>query len=142
MDALRLILCGAVCVAALLAAAPAAEARQVPKGVVGTTMSGPLLDPSFDAATETDLMARSGIEAVRIPIYWRVAQPDSDRPIDFGPSDRLVALAAAHGFSVLAVVLQSPRWAAKDPDQLWSPPADPETYARFAAELVKRYGPA
>jgi polysaccharide biosynthesis protein PslG len=143
MDALRLILCGALSVLALLAAPAAAGARQVPRGFIGTTMSGPLLDPEFDAAAETRLMARSGIEAVRVPIYWRVAQPDAaGEPIDFGPSDSTVALAAARRFSILPVILQSPRWAAKDPSLLWSPPADPKAYARFAAALVGRYGPA
>jgi hypothetical protein len=103
-------------------------------------------------------MARSGVEAVRVPIYWHAAQPyasfadvpdhEADRfrdvggvPTDFGPSDRAVGLAAARGLSVLAVVLQTPGWARKF-DELWSPPRDPEDYARFTAALVERYGPA
>src|SRR3954452_12903264 len=142
MDALRFILCGALCAAALLAAAPATGARKVPPGFIGTTLSGPMFDPSFDGAAETEVMARSGIEAVRIPIYWRTEQPDRDGPIDFSQSDRMIAMAAARGFSVLAVVLQRPRWAAKEPSVVWSPPADPQDYARFTTELVARYGPA
>jgi hypothetical protein len=116
-----------------------------------------MLDDGFDAAPETALMARSGVEAVRVPMYWNTAQPyasvddvpehEAGRfsdvggvPTDFGPSDRAVGLAAARGFSVLAVVLQTPRWARKF-DEQWSPPSDPEDYARFTAALVGRYGP-
>jgi hypothetical protein len=144
---------------ALLAAPSGAEAaRQVPPGFVGATWSGPMLDESFDAAAETELMRRSGIESARVPFYWRAAQPyatagdvpdhlaprfrDADGvPTDFGQSDRLVALAAARGIAVLPVVLESPRWAARDAALPWSPPADPRDYARFAGALVERYGP-
>lgn len=43
--------------------------------------------------------------------------------------------------SFLPVVYGAPRWAAKQPGAFGSPPSDDAAYGRFAAALVKRYGP-
>ena len=158
----RLALAAALaCVGVLaLARGPAAAAdRTVPQGFVGVTWGGPLDGTALDGNSETRLMVRSGVESARFPIYWNLAQPYASFadvpagqagrfvdvngvPTDFSGADRTVALAAARRFNVLPVVLLSPSWAARDRTQLWSPPADPATYARFVGALVRRYGPS
>jgi hypothetical protein len=148
-------LCLGLGAATALAKAPQ---RQVPRQFIGVTADGPLDDPGIDVQPEFRLMAVSGVESVRIAMYWDAAQPYASNaevpadqrarfrdasgvPTDFGPSDRLVLAAARQGLRVLPVVLRAPVWARKHPERLWSPPARPGDYARFLSALVRRYGP-
>ena len=144
-----------VCAAAPAAAAP----REVPRGWLGTVVDGPLTGPSADAfGGEWDLMAARGVESVRAAVFWDEAQPFATAadvppeaaarfrdaggvPTDFTRTDAVVAAAAARGMSVLPVLQRSPAWAARRAGDPASPPADPATFAAFAAALVQRYGP-
>jgi hypothetical protein len=149
----------AVALALVAASAPAAGAasRRVPFGWLGTMVDGPLIEPGGPLEREIALMARSGVERVRVAFYWDQAQPwrraadvppyagpttpVAGVPTDFAATDALVAAAAARRLEVLPVIVRAPAWARRDPAREWSPPAQPRAYANFAAGLVRRYGP-
>jgi hypothetical protein len=137
--------------------APADTARSVPRGFLGVSVAGPALSLAVDAEREFDLMAQAGVESVRLPAHWYEMQPyrsleevpPAERarfrdaqgvPTDFTNLDRLVAAAARRRIDVLPVVLLAPAWARKHPARFGSPPAEPETFARFMSALVERYG--
>ena len=124
------------------ARAPATPAA-TPFGFVGMNLDGPLLDPGVDLGPVFDQMQASGVQSVRTAFNWAIAQPVPFGPFDLHQSDRLVALAAAHGMTVLPIVMYCPPWAAvtpRDPGTI-DVPADPATYAAYASALVHRYGP-
>jgi hypothetical protein len=143
----------------LVAATPAATARQVPRGWLGAVVDGPLTGPQRAAyAGEWDLMAASGVESVRVAVFWDEHQPVASAaelpageagrfasvggvPTDFSRTDAVVAAAAARGLRVLPVVQRAPGWARVEPDDPASPPARAATFAAFVGALVRRYGP-
>jgi hypothetical protein len=146
---------------ALLATPAGAARRRVPVGFLGVDAGGVLVDPGLgDARLSSELaeMVRTGVESVRIAIYWSLAQPypnaaavPADQafryqpldgiPTDWSLTDRVYRAAAAHGLQVLPTVLAAPIWARVDPRRAWSPPADPATFGRFVGRAVQRYGP-
>jgi hypothetical protein len=129
----------------LLAAAPAtaqAAPRDVPEGFMGVMADGPLLDPGItDLGREGALMRESGVEAIRIAVYWADLQPAPNGPIDFSSTDRIFAVAAANGLRVLPTILRAPEWAREEPSKLASPPKGDAGYTAFLTALVGRYGP-
>jgi hypothetical protein len=147
--------------AAALALPPGAgaAARRVPPGWMGVMVDGPMLDRDLDTEPEFDRMVTDGVESIRTAFYWADAQPhrswddvpaaqrgrfrDVDGvPTDFAESDRVLAAATRRALGVLPVIIRSPGWAARNPSSVASSPADPGAYARFAAALVRRYGPS
>ncbi len=127
-----------------LVAAPSAWAapRQVPHGFMGVMADGPLLDQATtDLAREGTLMRASGVEAIRVAVYWADLQPSRDAPIDWAATDRVFAVAAANGLRVLPVVLRAPAWAREVPAEMASPPKGDASFAAFLTALVGRYGP-
>lgn len=62
--------------------------------------------------------------------------------LDWERWDRPVAAAAGRGFRLVLVLDSSPAWARRPEDaaQPLAPPADPATFARFAAAVAERYG--
>jgi hypothetical protein len=123
---------------ALVLAAPAAAAT--PRGFFGVMADGPALDDRVDLDAETRLMASSGVGTVRVAFYWRTMQPERDGPIDFAETDRIVAAAARAGLTVFPTLVRAPEWATGGDDREGAVPDDPQTYATFIAELVRRYG--
>jgi len=132
--------------------------RKVPFGFVGAVADGPLFEPGIDLAKEVDAMVGTGVEAVRVVVDWRTAQPyasfadvpEAERPkyrdeggvpTDYSQIDSIVGLSARRGMRVLPVVLIAPPWAARHPGAFNSPPSDPAPYARFVGALARRYGP-
>jgi hypothetical protein len=117
--------------------------RTVPFGFFGTVfnvppgISEPVLEQQFT------LMARSGVESVRVPVPWSALEP-ARGAYDWAASDRLVATAARHRIQILANVLRTPTWASERPKAgdpgIW-PPRDPAWFAAFMRRLVQRYGP-
>jgi hypothetical protein len=101
---------------------------------------GPLLDSQFDDQSEFDLMARSGVQTVRMGMSWSTMEP-SPGQLEFAETDRIVAMAATHGFTVLPTVTFAPDWAARHPGNSNSPPEGTANYANFIAACVRRYGP-
>ncbi len=149
-----------ICVLALAPASSASAAkRQVPHGFMSMFADGPALDPAVDLDAQVAMMARNGVETLRVAFDWSDMQPyasaadvpaDQQPPLDhdvdgipttFAVSDRVVAAGSAHGIEILPVVVRTPPWAAKDPGDFASPPRDVQTYARFMRALVRRYGP-
>lgn len=129
--------------AVVLAVVPAgaAEARPTPFGFLGATAGPPLVDGKADAEREVAAMARSGVETLRLPVYWAQLQPQSGGPLDLRRVDRVVAQAARRRIEVLPVVLATPAWARVAPADGSSPPRDPADYAAVLRALVDRYGP-
>src|SRR5437899_6170921 len=131
---------------ALLVGAPgasAASARSVPQDFFGANWDGEVAmsaSPSVQAA-QFQQMATSGVETSRASFLWSQAQPQQNGLFDFTASDQVVAMAAAHGITVLPVVIQAPVWARATPDEPFSPPRDPTEYANYLTALIGRYGP-
>jgi polysaccharide biosynthesis protein PslG len=132
-------------IAALLAAAPAEGRRTVPGGWLGVMAGSELTSRPSLLPGEFALMARSGVEAIRVEFNWESAQPSRRGGIDFSTTDAVVAGAALRGLRVLPVVLGAPRWASSDPkrdvDHRYLTPRDPATYDRYLVALIRRYGP-
>jgi hypothetical protein len=144
-----------------VAGVASAARRQVPPGFLGVTADGPLLDPNEPTPQieqEFDQMVRSGVESVRVGVYWSEIQPYPDAasvpagqaghfqmidgiPSDFAALDRLYQEAAARGLRVLPDIAQAPPWARKDPSRAWSPPASAAAFGTFVGTVVRRYGP-
>jgi hypothetical protein len=141
---------------ALCVAAPAQAS--VPPSFIGVVADGPFFKPDVSVPGELDLMVASGVQSVRVQFSWERAQPYPDWasvpedqrsrfvdeggiPTDWSRLDEIVAGATVRRLSVLPVIVTSPAWAAVPPSTQASPPRDPATYARFAATVVRRYGP-
>jgi polysaccharide biosynthesis protein PslG len=132
----------------MAAAAPAQAAkRRVPFGFFGVNFPTELVAaPDGTVDSQMALMARSGVESVRIGFEWGALEPQQGE-FDFSNSDRLIASAARHGLAVLANVVSTPRWASSQPSRLTYPffssyaPRSPQLFADFMTALVRRYGP-
>ena len=129
-------------VATAVATAPAAEAgpREVPRGFFGV-----MYDSVSLAATDARqvgqhaLMARSGVETVRIGFVWEFLQAGEGDSFDFTYTDRYVRYAATHGLDVLPVMLYAPPWARIFPGRRYSPP-ETRPYLEFLRASIRRYG--
>ncbi len=133
----------------MAAAAPAQAAkRRVPFGFFGAVgLDSNVSDTTLES--QTALMARSGVESVRVEFWWFALEP---RPnvFDFSSTDRLVASYARHGLAILALVAGSPPWASTQPPNKAGPfdppnsswaPRSPKLFAAVMTALVHRYGP-
>jgi polysaccharide biosynthesis protein PslG len=129
----------------------------VPGGFFGTVIDGPMVESGFGLSGETSQMARSGVESVRFSVDWHNTQPyasfsqvpagqkgrfrdEGGVPTYWFDSDRLVRAAAQRGLRPMLTVLFPPSWGSVYPGRKHSPPVA-ESYARFLALLVRRYGP-
>jgi hypothetical protein len=133
--------------AAVIAAPAEAAKRKVPFGFFGTVLTdvsanlGQVSDQALEQ--QMDLMARSGVESVRVPLAWLNIEP-APGVYDWTASDRLVAAAARHRLELLGNVMWTPRWASEQPNDVYFQryePTDPQLYAQFVRELILRYGP-
>jgi hypothetical protein len=137
-----LIVIAALCAAALLAPAADAAPRKVPAGFFGSVWDGEVTGaPEPARVAQWDLMATSGVEAVRTSFSWQNAQPQPGGAFDFGRTDGDVARAASHGLTLLPVVQYAPPWARAYRNRPTSPPRREADYAAFLTALVGRYGP-
>jgi hypothetical protein len=127
-------------VAALALVPGSASAAKVPANFFGVMADGPLLYNGFDDQAEFDLMARTGVQTVRMAMPWSAMEPQPGQ-YDFSSSDPVVAQAATHGFTELPTVTFAPAWAARHPGASNSPPEGTQNYANFMTTLVQRYGP-
>ncbi|HEX2084679.1 MAG TPA: hypothetical protein VHF89_03275 [Solirubrobacteraceae bacterium] len=126
--------------AALALSVAGVASAATPREFFGVMVDGPALDPDRSLAAETRLMASSGVGSVRVAFYWRSMQPREGEPVDFTESDRVVAAAARAGLRVFPTLVRAPAWATGGDEREGAVPLDPETYARFAADFVRRYG--
>ena len=154
----RALLLFVLLAAALAGPVASADARRVvPGGFFGTVLDGPLLESQFGLNGETSQMSRSGVESVRFSVDWHITQPypsfaqvPADRkgryrneggvPTYWFDSDRLVRAAAQRGLRPVLTILYPPSWGSQYPGRRHSPPVA-QSYARFAALVVRRYGP-
>jgi hypothetical protein len=131
--------------ATLLAVVPIAHAEakpRPPRGFFGVMWDRAALRGSADEQdAQWAVMARSGVESVRLVFSWAAVQPTPEDPDDYSSTDMRVASAARHGIVLLPVVLYPPEWARRYPERESSPPAHASDYAAFMARLVQRYGP-
>jgi Cellulase (glycosyl hydrolase family 5) len=135
---------------AALGAVPSAEAakRKAPFGFFASVLP-PVMTSSGTVSNgvlerQMALMARSGVESVRLSRAWADVEP-APGSYQLAEIDRVVAAAARHRLQVIVNVTRTPRWAAanpSDPDYWRLPPADYGAFGRMMAQLVRRYGPA
>lgn len=81
---------------------------------------------------------------VRLELRWDAIQAAGPAAWNWSEFDQVARIAEEHGYEVLATVLWTPSWANGGAARN-VPPGDPNTFARFMAEAVRRYragGPA
>jgi Beta-galactosidase len=132
----------AVCVPA-----SAQAKRRVPVGFFGTVLEAATANVGVtsDAALDSTmaLMARSGVESLRVSFSWDVLEPAANF-YNFAYTDRVVRDAARHGIRVLANLIYTPAWASSGPHNIFTyryAPRDPRSWSSFVTTVVKRYGP-
>jgi hypothetical protein len=134
----------ALCAAAallLVASAPAAASRKVPRGFFGVNTSGNIeVAPASVQQQMWDKLARGGAESARILFNWDLSEPASGE-FDWSRNDSIVGYAAEHGMKVLPTVEYTPRWARQYPDVASSPPKSVKPYTKFLRAAIERYGP-
>ncbi|MDQ3145620.1 MAG: hypothetical protein M3R01_01590 [Actinomycetota bacterium] len=125
------------------AAVQAAPATTTPDPFYGT-WSDALSPTSAAARTEMDRQAASGVGLIRQYVWWDRIET-SPGVFDWRRTDELIGDATARGITVLPTLLYTPEfYSSKPPDstsRALFPPTDPETMARFAEAMVRRYGP-
>jgi polysaccharide biosynthesis protein PslG len=141
-----LLALGALLTVALCSCAGSAK-RSVPVGFFGTVLGQPAGDPAQVSNAALDgqmaLMARSGVESLRVTFTWAAIEP-ARGVYDWRSTDRIVADAARHGISLLANLVFTPIWASQRPRSQFAyryAPTDPQLFAAFATQVVERYGP-
>jgi len=131
-----------VVVVALLWVSVSAPAQaRVPDGFLGVVADRAATDGTVSFPRQLRWMRRSGATAVGLSFSWAATQPVQGGPLRWSRIDGQVRAAARAGLAIHPVVITAPDWARVDPDREFSPPADPEAYAAFCVELVRRYGP-
>jgi len=90
---------------------------------------------------ELNEMVALGVTWVRFDIEWGDVQYSSSSSFTWSSYDTLISALAAHHLHGLGVILFTPQWAraAGCDNGVECPPADPSTYATFAAEIAARY---
>ena len=129
-----------MCLAVLPPGAEAAK-RSVPGQFAGVMLDGGAEnDPPEVMDRQMALMARSGVETVRLVLSWAAIQPVKGGPLDFSLPDRQVATAARHGLGVMPVVLYAPAWARALPSKGLGSPPRTDPYRAFLRAAIRRYG--
>jgi hypothetical protein len=86
-------------------------------------------------------MAATGVGYFRYPLSWASVEPQPGK-FDFRVYDVLIALLARHRIASLPVLIGAPSWAAAGGvGSGTARPAHDGGFARFAAAVVRRYGP-
>lgn len=135
-------------------AGAATPKRTAPLGFIGSNLDAwDLLDAGINLDNELKVAAASGIEKIRLPIYWHLIQPDGPGTYDWADLDKVVGAAAKSRIPLAPNVLSAPRWAWDSryrPDSsnpcassrsLMPVPRDFNEFAAFMKTLVGRYGP-
>lgn len=150
----RLLVLAALAVAATVCLSGVAQARghkphrRVPRDFFSVVLESHYEDPAFisDAALdqEMSLMARSGVESVRVSFQTPNIEPNPG-VFNWARTDRLVATAARHGLDLLPNVIFTPAWASShpsDPFAIRFAPRNPQVLGDIMTQLVRRYGPS
>lgn len=138
---------------ASLAAPAGPVAAQAGNLRLGVNMH-PLQDAYAPSQVAQQVSLAQSIRAaiIRIDIHWAWIEPTAPGPASWNQSqierlDAFLAAMATRKIDVLATVMEAPCWASTDPNKNcatlsydWRyPPRDPQEYATFVGELVKRY---
>ena len=129
-------------IVALMAAPPAGAA--VPPDFPGVY---PSKHDTFDAKRRKesmDLQAKVGVGTLRIPFDWSAFER-APGEWDFSTYDPVVADAAERGMRILPIMIDPPTFRSSRGTSTargMFPPSDPAAMGEFAAQLVRRYGPA
>ncbi len=105
-----------------------------------------MLDEDFagaDGSAAAVAASAAGATEIRKDFLWRSIEPEPGR-FDWTGTDRAMAGTAAAGLTLVPTLVTTPAWATAQPGVLIPgvfPPADPGTYAAFAAAVAARYGP-
>jgi Beta-galactosidase len=132
-----------------LAASAEGAKRKVPFGFFSVVLppemtSNNVQVPDAQLDQQMALMARSGVESVRITYDWGRELEASQGAYNFATIDRMVAAAARHGIKTLVTVTATPRWLSPSPAEpdFWRyAPTNPAPFAELMRQLVLRYGP-
>jgi Beta-galactosidase len=147
---LVLLVCLTLLTTADLAGGAEAAKRRVPFGffaaVLPPEMSVNTVQVS-DAALEQQmaLMARSGVESVRVTYDWGDDLEPSPGTYTLAALDRTVAAAARHRIQAIVNVTATPSWISvrpNDPEHWRYPPSSTAPFAELMRRLVQRYGPS
>ncbi len=135
-------LVGIVAVGALAAGSIVACADTPPVSVHGDQAgfspgASFLWESPADQARDLDNMAATGAKWLRLDFPWPSVQP-SPTQWNFAPFDKVISLAKARGFQILALPSYTPDWAKLAGT---NSPANPATFAAFMTALVTRYAP-
>jgi hypothetical protein len=134
---------GGFAVASTLETAEAApRAASAYEGRIGVNSHAVWLSEA-DATPQLARAGSAGVRWVREELPWRVVEP-AKGSFDWRQTDALMAAASTTGVDVLGILGYSAGWASSDPSgggDTHHPPRDPADYARYALEVVKRYGP-
>ncbi|MEA2331496.1 MAG: polysaccharide biosynthesis protein PslG [Thermoleophilaceae bacterium] len=140
-----LLTLAALAAASVGAGSAEAAKRKVPFGFFGAVVPPELSQPRAVSDTVLDqqmgLMARSGVESIRVTFAWGDLEPAQGQ-YDFTNVDRLLRAAGAHRLELLLNVTATPRWASSRPSSPEAhrfPPRDPATYGALMGQLASRY---
>lgn len=109
---------------------------------VGIAAGGELSKMSIsDLNDRLAAMQNLGITWVRFDIEWGIVQYSSPTSSNWTSYDTLVNALVAHHMRGLGIIVFTPQWArtATCSNGVECPPADPTTFATFAAEVAARY---
>lgn len=132
--------------AALLVACGRDGARDGEEFVVALEVGNEaFIDPAV-GNWRLDQAVALGARWVRVNVPWALVEQEkgvltwtgaSPHPFDV---DHLMAGIRSRGLGAVAIVQYTPTWARSGAfDDVYSPPADPADYGRFAGEVVRRY---
>ena len=130
----------------------AATAPRAETNLSGVNLNGPVLAMSTPILrAQFRKMYSAGVRRIRVPVNWQFIQPEQGGKLNLWWLDRLALLSASYKIDLLPFVVGAPGWAAAQPQTCVrcppgqtisaTQPADPASFAEFAASLVSRYGP-
>ena len=101
-------------------------------------------------AQQVRLAAETGAQLLRVDVHWAWLEPNQPGDWNTSQVQRLEAFlseARARGLAIVATVLETPCWAADDPEDCARhraervyPPRSASDFAAFLSELGRRYG--
>lgn len=98
------------------------------------------LGPQSDVQSVTSKAAELKMKWVQFDVRWKDIEPQENQR-DWSQLDQAIDAFSEAGVRPLITVHSAPSWArsASSDQSVEGPPADPRSYARFVADLVKRY---
>lgn len=115
------------------------EIKHIPGVALGSRIFS-LSSSAQDA--ELDKAVALGVQRVRVDFEWKNIQPRNDGKYNWAYLDAFVAKVNARKLKILGIIDYAPAWAA-GPCATGNlcPPANPDTFATFAAKVAEHYRP-